>query len=131
MLHVSQVPMITIIDDDESVRLATESLVRSLGLGASVFASAEDFLMSPERHSTACVITDVQMPGMSGVDLQARLRTEGDQLPLIFITAFPEERIRNQVRAAGAVGFLAKPFEGDAMIQCIDEALRASGQARP
>lgn len=123
--------MITIIDDDESVRLATESLVRSLGLGASVFASAEAFLRSPERHSTACVITDVQMPGMSGVDLQARLRTEGDRLPLIFITAFPEERIRSQVQAAGAVGFLAKPFEGDAMIQCIDDALRATGQSRP
>lgn len=123
--------MITIIDDDESVRLATESLVRSLGLGASVFSSAEAFLGSAERHSTACVITDVQMPGMSGVDLQARLRTEGDPLPLIFITAFPEERIRSQVQAAGAIGFLAKPFEGDAMVRCIDAALRARGQARP
>ncbi len=123
--------MITIIDDDESVRLATESLVRSLGLGACVFASAEAFLGSTERHSTACVITDVQMPGMSGIDLQARLRSEGDPLPLIFITAFPEERIRSQVCAAGAIGFLAKPFEGDAMIHCIDEALRTRGQSRP
>lgn len=131
MSPVSHVPMITIIDDDESVRLAAESLVRSLGLGTSVFASAEAFLTSPERHRTACVITDVQMPGMSGLDLQVRLRTEGDRLPLIFITAFPEERIRTQVEAAGAIGFLAKPFGGDEMIRCIDDALRATGQARP
>lgn len=123
--------MIAIIDDDESVRLATESLVRSLGLAATVFDSAEAFLGSAERHDTSCVITDVQMPGMSGIDLQARLRIEGDTLPLIFITAFPEERIRTQACTAGAVGFLAKPFEGEDMIRCIDDALRATGQARP
>ncbi|OYX88830.1 MAG: two-component system response regulator [Azorhizobium sp. 35-67-5] len=123
--------MIAIIDDDEAVRLATESLVRSLGLGAMVFGSAEAFLVSAARRDTACVITDVQMPGMSGIDLQARLRTEGDTLPLIFITAFPEDRIRTQARAAGAVGFLAKPFEGEDMIRCIDDALRVTGQARP
>ncbi|TDT88459.1 response regulator receiver domain-containing protein [Azorhizobium sp. AG788] len=128
---MSHVPMISIIDDDESVRLATESLVRSLGLGASAFASAEAFLSSPERQSTACVITDVQMPGMSGIDLQARLRSDGDGLPLIFITAFPEERIRSQAHAGGAIGFLAKPFEGDEMIRCIDDALRTTGQVRP
>lgn len=128
---MSDVPMITIIDDDEAVRLATESLVRSLGLGASAFSSAEAFLSSPERHRTACVISDVQMPGLSGIDLQARLLSEGDTLPLIFITAFPEERLRSQASAAGAIGFLAKPFEGDAMIQCIDEALRVTGQSRP
>lgn len=123
--------MITIIDDDEAVRLATESLVRSLGLGARSFASAEDFLGSAERKRTACVITDVQMPGMSGVELHGRLRAEGDRVPLIFITAFPEERIRRQVDAAGTFGFLAKPFDGNAMIDCIDRALRASGAARP
>lgn len=123
--------MVTIIDDDESVRLATESLVRSLGLKARTFDSAEAFLRSPERVRTACVITDVQMPDMSGIDLQARLRSEGDLLPLIFITAFPEERIRNMAQAAGAIGFLAKPFEGDDMVSCIDDALRLTGQARP
>lgn len=115
--------MITIIDDDESVRIATESLVRSLGLSARTFASAEDFLKSPLLGETACVITDVQMPGMSGVELQSHLRSKGDATPLIFITAFPEERIRRQVDANGAVGFLAKPFDGLAMIECIDRAL--------
>ncbi|QRG06538.1 response regulator [Xanthobacter dioxanivorans] len=115
--------MISIIDDDESVRIATASLVRSLGFATSTFASAEDFLLSPRRQETDCVITDVQMPGMSGVELQARLLREGCRTPLIFITAFAEERIRRQVTAAGAVGFLAKPFEGGEMIACIDRAL--------
>ncbi|WP_428032951.1 response regulator transcription factor [Ancylobacter sp.] len=115
--------MITIIDDDESVRVATESLIRSLGFSARTFASAEDFLRSPSLGKTDCVITDVQMPGMSGVELQSALRARGDRTPLIFITAFPEERIRRQVHAAGAIGFLAKPFDGDAMIACIDLAL--------
>ncbi|QFR33870.1 response regulator transcription factor [Ancylobacter sp. TS-1] len=115
--------MITIIDDDESVRTATESLVRSLGFTARTFASAEDFLASPLRGETDCVITDVQMPGMSGVELQSHLRAHGDRTPLIFITAFPEERIRRQVDAGGAFGFLAKPFDGNAMIDCLDRAL--------
>ena len=123
---MSRAPTITIIDDDESVRIATESLVRSLGFGARSFASAEDFLGSTERGGTACVITDVQMPGMSGVELQSRLRAEGDPVPVIFITAFPEERIRRQVDEAGAFGFLAKPFDGNEMIDCIDRALQAA-----
>lgn len=128
---MSQAPIITIIDDDDAVRLATESLVRSLGLRTRAFASVEAFLGSAERHVTACIITDVQMPGMNGMDLQARLRVEGDSLPFIFITAFPEERLRSLACAAGAVGFLAKPFEGDALIRCIDDALRSTGQSRP
>ncbi|MDR6952061.1 FixJ family two-component response regulator [Ancylobacter sp. 3268] len=115
--------MISIIDDDESVRTATASLVRSLGFDTSTFASAEDFLHSPRLLDSDCVITDVQMPGMSGVELQARLRQGGHRMPLIFITAFPEERLRRQVTASGAVGFLSKPFDGSEMIACLDEAL--------
>lgn len=126
---MSTPPMISIIDDDESVRVATESLVRSLGLAARTFPSAEAFLESALLGQTACVITDVQMPGMSGVELQSVLRSKGDTTPLIFITAFPEDRIRRQVDAAGAIGFLAKPFDGSAMIDCIDRALGASGIA--
>lgn len=122
--------MITIIDDDESVRTATESLVRSLGFSARTFACAEDFLNSPMLGATDCVITDVQMPGMSGVELQSALRARGDRTPLIFITAFPEEHVRRQVDAAGAFGFLAKPFDGNTMIACIDRAL-SGGAPRP
>lgn len=118
-----QPAMITIIDDDESVRIATASLVRSLGFAASTFASAEDFLHSPQLVASDCVITDVQMPGMSGVELQARLKASGNPTPLIFITAFPEDRVRRQVTAAGAIGFLSKPFDGSDMIACLDMAL--------
>lgn len=118
--------MISIIDDDESVRTATASLVRSLGMAASTFASAEEFLGSSQLGETDCVITDVQMPGMGGMELQSRLRRDGIALPLIFITAFPEERLRQQAAAGGAIGFLAKPFDGGEMIACLDEALKRS-----
>lgn len=129
--EVSPVPTIAIIDDDEAVRRATESLIRSLGFGTRSFASAEDFLKSAERDQADCVITDIHMAGMSGVDLQSRLRAEGDTVPLIFITGYPEEKVRRQLDAAGAFGFLAKPFEGNAMIDCIDRALEARAARRP
>jgi len=116
--------MISIIDDDEAVRAATENLVRSLGFRATTFASAEEFLESPEFQETSCVITDVQMPGMTGVELQSHLRERGLNVPMIFITAFPEERVRRRVNDAGAIGFLSKPFEGCAMIECLEQALR-------
>ena len=121
--------MISIIDDDEAVRVATESLVRSLGFGASTFASAEEFLTSTRLRETSCVITDVHMPGMTGVELQTHLLAQGHNLPMIFITAFPEERTRQRVNAAGAIGFLSKPFDGGAMIQCIDRALSRDNEA--
>ncbi len=117
---------ISIIDDDEAVRAAIENLVRSLGLGVSTFASAEEFLRSPELRNTSCVITDVHMPGMTGVELQTHLLEQGCDLPMIFITAFPEDQTRERVFAVGAVGFLSKPFDGGAMIQCIDKALARS-----
>ena len=120
---MSQDLLISIIDDDEAVRVATESLVRSLGFGASTFASAEEFLQSARLRETSCVITDVNMPGMTGVELQSYLLARGNDVPMIFITAFPEERTRERVHAAGAIGFLSKPFDGGAMIQCIDRAL--------
>ncbi len=115
--------MIAIVDDDEAVRVATESLVRSLGLRALTFASAEEFLNAPSTADVGCLITDVQMPGMTGDELQARLLQLGRDIPTIFITAFPEERIRERVRRAGAIAFLSKPFDGNVMVDCIDKAL--------
>ncbi|MGB2659407.1 MAG: response regulator, partial [Pseudolabrys sp.] len=102
--------MIAIVDDDDSFRRATTSFVRSLGYGTATFDSAEAFLGSDSIHDTDCLITDVQMPGMTGIELQDRLIAQGHRLPVIFITAFPEMTARAQALAAGAVGFLAKPF---------------------
>jgi FixJ family two-component response regulator len=115
--------MISIIDDDASVREATDGLVRSLGYSTATFASAEEFLDSPHTRGTACVITDIQMKGLSGVELQGRLVADGNRVPIVFMTAFPDERIRLQVMAAGAVGFLAKPFEDESLIACLAQAL--------
>ena len=121
---MSNIPVISIIDDDESVRAATNRLVRSLGFIALTFASADEFLRSPRLHDTSCVIADVQMPGMSGIELQSILIATGKNMPIIFITAFPDEGIRARALKAGAIGFLRKPFEGSTLIQCIDDALR-------
>jgi FixJ family two-component response regulator len=98
--------------------------VRSLGYVAHTFASADGFLQSPLVNDTACVIADVQMPGMSGIELQSHLIAQGRSVPMIFITAFPEESIRSRALKAGAVGFLSKPFDGTILIECIDIALK-------
>lgn len=116
-------PVISIIDDDPSVRKATDGLVRSLGYRSLTFASAEDFLESDHIDDTSCVITDVQMPGLSGVELQSVLIARGARLPIIFITAFPEDRVRRSVLEAGAIGFLSKPFEEAVLIEHLQAAL--------
>jgi FixJ family two-component response regulator len=97
--------------------------VRSLGYGTAAFDSAEAFLKSERVKDADCLITDVQMPGMTGIELQDRLIAQGHCLPIIFITAFPEMRARAQALAAGAIGFLAKPFDDKGLIECLDEAL--------
>ena len=122
------IPVISIIDDDESVRDATNRLVRSLGFTAFTFASADEFLRSPRLHDTSCVIADVQMPGMSGIELQSYLIAKGKKIPMIFITAFPDERIQAKALKAGAVSFLSKPFQGSTLIQCIDDALKTRSE---
>jgi FixJ family two-component response regulator len=116
--------VISIIDDDESVRDATRRLVRSLGYVGHVFASADEFLRSPMMDATACVIVDVQMPGMSGIELQSALTARGDHTPMIFITAFPDDGIRMRALEGGAVGFLSKPFDGPTLIECLSLALQ-------
>lgn len=119
--------MISIVDDDASVRAATNRLVRSLGYVAFTFASADEFLRSPQLRDSSCVIADVQMPGMSGVDLQRHLRAQGCRLPIIFITAFPDESVRARALDAGAVCFLTKPFDGPTLIKYLDAALDGHG----
>jgi FixJ family two-component response regulator len=120
--------LISIIDDDESIREATKGLVRSLGYQAATFASAEEFLQSDSVADTSCLITDVQMPGLSGIDLQRGLIARGVEMPTIFITAFPEEGTRLRALTAGAVGYLGKPFSEESLVSCLDKALARSGK---
>lgn len=117
---MSKLPLVAIIDDDESVRVTTDSLVRSFGYIVHTFASAEDFLRSTRLDDFACVMADVQMPGLSGVQLQERLRAQGYRVPFIFFTAFPDEKVRAQALAGGAICYLTKPFDGNTLIECLN-----------
>ena len=122
-----KLPIVAVVDDDEAVRAAIQNLVRSLDLGVVTFASAEAFLASTVVGGVACLITDVQMPGMSGIDLQRHLAATGDAVPVILITAFPRDDVRLKAEAEGAYGYLAKPFDGPRLIECIERALDARG----
>jgi FixJ family two-component response regulator len=122
-LSFRRIPVVSIVDDNESVREATRGLVRSVGFNAVTFASAEEFLQSDRVIDTSCLIADVQMPGLSGVELQARLIAQGLRVPIIFVTAFPDQRIRTAVLKAGAVGFLSKPFDAECLIDHLRKAL--------
>ena len=119
--------MIFIVDDDISVRESLRDLIESLGYGVVTFESAERFLDAACLPEASCLITDLQMPGLSGLDLQSRLIVEGHCVPVIFITAFPEERFQRRAMNAGAVGFLSKPFDENALISCLESALSPSG----
>ena len=120
---LSNHPVIAIIDDDASVLATTDSLLRSLGYVVHAFASAEDFLGSSHSNGASCVISDFQMPGMNGVELQAHLLAQGRRVPFIFITAYPDERTRARAMKAGATCFLTKPFDEPTLIRCLDAAL--------
>jgi len=119
-------PMISIVDDDACVRQGTENVLLSMGFTVATFCSAEEFLASERVDDSSCLITDLKMPGLSGFDLQQRLLDDGKPLPVIFITAFACERFRARAFEAGAVGFLGKPFEERALIECLNRALRGS-----
>lgn len=121
---------VAVVDDDEAVRDALSNLLASLDLGVATFASAEEFLASSACRAAACVITDVQMPGMSGLDLQRHLVGNGNRIPVILITAFPRDHVRQQAEADGAFGFFSKPFDGGLMIDCIERALAVKGAHR-
>ena len=109
---------ISIVDDDPIVREAIADLVESLGYEAETFESAEQFLASGAIGETSCLITDLQMSGQSGLELQRQLLADGHHTPVIFVTAFPEEKFKNRAMNAGAVAFLSKPFRDDTLIEC-------------
>jgi FixJ family two-component response regulator len=130
MIRVSRVPksragVIAVVDDDASIRAATDSLLRSRGYSVRNFASAEEFLRSAELNGTSCVITDVRMPIMGGVELQAILRAQGCTVPFIFITAFPEDGVRTKAMNGGATCFLTKPFDAPTLIKYVEIASAA------
>jgi FixJ family two-component response regulator len=116
--------LISVIDDDESVRRTTALLIESFGLRAAAFESAEGFLKSGQLHDTACLIVDVQMPGMNGLQLQSHLAAAGCGIPIIFITAYDDRESRGRAMRAGAVAFLSKPFGDEQLLQTIRSALR-------
>ena len=115
--------VISVVDDDPSIRVAANNLLRSRGYTVHTFASAEEFLLSPHLGETSCVIADVQMSAMSGLDLPAAMRAKGYIAPFIFITAFPDETLHARAIKAGAICFLAKPFAAPALIKCLQTAL--------
>ena len=123
---MSENSLIAVVDDDEAIREATESLIRSVGFRAAVFASAEDFLRSSQLQDIACVIVDVRMPGMSGLELQRQLATAHYAIPIIFITAHGDAEARAQALRAGAVDFLDKPFSDEVLLQAVQAALQSS-----
>jgi FixJ family two-component response regulator len=120
---MAESPLIAIVDDDESVRDALTSLLHSVGWQAEAFASAEAFLQSGQVHTTACVLLDVRLPGISGLELQRQLRSSQARLPIIFLTAHGTETIRAQTLQAGAVAFFTKPFSDTTLLEAIHTAL--------
>jgi FixJ family two-component response regulator len=120
---VSKTHIVSIVDDDESVRSSIEDLMYAMGFVARAFESAEEFLNSPDRDLTACLITDLQMPGTSGQELQSHLLAKGRAPPMIFITAFPEKNVRERVLAKGALAFLEKPLDSEMLIGLVQNAL--------
>src|SRR5438477_10179500 len=110
---------VAIVDDDDLMRGALQGLMKEAGLPARAFASAEEFLQSSDHHHTACLITDIRMPGMSGLELLVQLNAEQTRIPTIFITAHGDAKMRLQALRAGAVEFLAKPFDGEALLESV------------
>ena len=116
--------LISVIDDDESVRRTTTRLIESFGFRAAAFESAENFLGAGDVNDTSCLIVDVRMPGMNGLQLQSQLAAADCRIPIIFVTAYDDKESRRRAMQAGAVAFLAKPFSDDQLLQWIRSALR-------
>jgi two-component system response regulator FixJ len=123
-IDLPETPLISIVDDDESVREALKSLIESVGFRTEVFSSGENFLNSDHFGDTDCLIVDVRMPGMSGLELQERLNAVHSLIPLIFISAHGDEEVRARALQAGAVDFLQKPFSEDSLLKAIDVSLK-------
>jgi FixJ family two-component response regulator len=117
--------MVAVIDDDESYRVAVQRLLKSADLAVQSFDSAEAFLNSGQQHETGCLIADIRMPGMSGLELQSKLNSDHCPIPTIFITAHGDEKMRLQAMRSGAVKFLMKPFDGETLLEAVRAALKS------
>ena len=115
--------MVAVVDDDESFRTALQRLLRSAGFRVRSFASAEDFLKSGQQHETSCLVADIRMPGMSGLDLQTKLNADHCPIPTIFISAHGDGKMRLQAMRGGAVKFLEKPFDDAILLETVRTAL--------
>src|SRR6201988_4447167 len=120
---VTGAKMVAIVDDDELMRGALQGLLKAVGMQAQTFASAEEFLQSGKQRETACLIADIRMPGMSGLELQAKLNADACRIPIVFITAHGDEKMRMQAMRAGAVEFMTKPFNDEALLDSVRAAL--------
>lgn len=120
--------VISIIDDNASIRVAVERLLKSMGFAVHAFSSASEFLGSPRLKDTRCIVADVEMPGMSGLELQDHLVARGANIPVIFITAFAEDQIRERAMKGGAVCFLSKPFDEAQLLECVRRTLKGDGE---
>src|ERR1700719_3190057 len=123
MVTESTTKFVAIVDDDDSIRDALGGLLKAVGFPAQAFASAEEFLKSGQQHQTSCLIADIRMPGMSGLELQAQLSSERCRIPIIFITAHGDAKMRIQALRAGAVEFLSKPFDEEVLLEIVGAAL--------
>jgi FixJ family two-component response regulator len=124
VISKSSSQLVAIVDDDRSVQRALKDLMESAGLSALCFGSAEEFLESDQRNPTACLVADIRMPGMSGLELQAQLKAEGSHIPLIFITAHDDPKMKVQAMKAGAAEFLSKPFDDEVLLEKVRAALK-------
>jgi FixJ family two-component response regulator len=122
-MSADQAPLVSVVDDDESVRDAIKNVLRSAGLRAETYASAEDFLDTGHPENSDCVILDIRMPGMNGLQLQRRLTDDGYAIPTIFVTAYADESSRQQAVKAGASAFLLKPFDPNGLLRSVQSVL--------
>jgi len=125
MVTQGKTNLVAIVDDDDSMRSALQGLLKAVGLPAQAFASAEEFLESGQQHQTGCLIADIRMPGISGLELQAKLNAGHCRIPTIFITAHGDAQMRMRALRAGAVEFLAKPFDDEALLESVRAALES------
>src|SRR5712692_2858707 len=125
MAALEKTKLVAIVDDDDLMRSALHGLLKSVGLPAQTFASSEEFLKSGQQHQAGCLIADIRMPGISGLELQAKRNADHCRIPTIFITAHGDEKMRMQALRAGAVEFLAKPFDDEALLERVRAALES------